>query len=176
MCSNQLRDNLLMFRKIGTNLSAFFAKTPMGGVSPVVMPMSWSVWLSKACLLVPTVVSPACTSAVSCSRFSARVCMGRTAWCSESSRSGALCFRPSVALSSAETVDGPVSVATIAFSSLISRLSWAPPASSLARRLSVAAPTAARMPTELSSRPRPVALSRSRNLLTVVWNNTVGSS
>ena len=43
------------------------------------------------------------------------------------------------------------------------------------RRWSVAAASAARMPTDLSSRPRPDAESRSRSLLTVVWNSTVGS-
>ncbi|SLE90332.1 Uncharacterised protein [Mycobacteroides abscessus subsp. massiliense] len=112
---------------------------------------------------------------VSCSRFSTKVCMGLTAWCSESISSGAVCLSPSVASSRAFTVDGPVSVTTMSLSWAIRRFSCAPPVSSLTRRLSVAAPTAARMPTEWSSRPRPVATSTSRSLLTVVWNSTVGS-
>ncbi|SKV95561.1 Uncharacterised protein [Mycobacteroides abscessus subsp. abscessus] len=39
----------------------------------------------------------------------------------------------------------------------------------------MAAPTAARIPTVLSSRPRPAAVRIWRSLLTVVWNNTVGN-
>ncbi|SHY11457.1 Uncharacterised protein [Mycobacteroides abscessus subsp. abscessus] len=49
--------------------------------------------------MVPTVVRPPLIRLVSCSRFSTKVCMGLTAWCSESISSGAVCLSPSVASS-----------------------------------------------------------------------------
>src|SRR5690625_2150920 len=162
--------------KIGTNWWAFIANTPMGGVSPWVMSTNWSVWLSNASRVVPKVYWEPEMNEVNAARFSTNVCIGRTAWCRVSTRSGAVALRPSVALSRAVIVDGPGSVATVALSSSRIRLRWAPALSSLTRRWSVAAPNAARMPRVWSSRPRPVAASTSRSLLIVVWKITVDNS
>ena len=68
-----------------------------------------------------------------------KVRIGPTAWWSASRRSGAVACSPRVASSSADTVDGPLSLLTIELSWSIMRFSCVPLFSRAARRWSVAA-------------------------------------
>ncbi|CNM06190.1 Uncharacterised protein [Mycobacterium tuberculosis] len=82
----------------------------------MVILISWSMWLRNDWPVVPTVLSAPESSAANWSRVSAKVRIGSTAWCSASSRSGAVACSPRVASISAATVEGPASALTIEFS------------------------------------------------------------
>ena len=174
--SKNLSDNPFSFTNAGSQWCEVSARFPITGVSSPVMVTSRSVWLLSAVRVVPVVCRPPLTRESSCARCATRVCIGCTAVCSASSSSGAVERSPRVASIRADTVVGPGSVATIESISSIIRFSCAPALSNSVRRFSVAAFSAARMPTVLSSRPRPVAARMSRSLLIVVWNSTVGNS
>ncbi|CQA12521.1 Uncharacterised protein [Mycobacteroides abscessus] len=71
-----LSENTFSRVAIGKKCTEFLASTPTTGVSLVVMSIIRSVWLSNDCRTVPVVCNPALSRLCSCSRFSARVCMG----------------------------------------------------------------------------------------------------